>query len=346
MHSGTCLFAPNEESDARASGRAQKTAIDLFAGAGGVTAGLRKAHFEVLAAVEIDPEACATYAANHRNVLLKRADILTVDPDEMRAELGMRPGDLTLLGACAPCQGFSSIGARRPNDPPKRSCAGGVAICRNVPSGLRRIRKRAEPQARPAVRGILSTAASARVRRGGSLIVDAADYGVAQRQRRLVALAAIGVPDDSVPFLMAPRPGSERTPIEVAWEGLVPIDSGGDPLHTTPNHPLEVLTRIKAIPANGGSRSDLPESLRLRCHESRSPCQTLTRRFLKFTRLHQSGFYKRHCHISPKDVFACVGADDHSIHGNIVAIVHACQFFFVANHDWLRVSSFSGHDNL
>src|SRR4051794_27056170 len=84
-----------------------RTAIDCFAGAGGATQGLRDAGFDVVAAVENDPSAASTWRANHPGALFERG-IRDVDltgladcvPDGQR---------LTLLKACPPCQGFSSL---------------------------------------------------------------------------------------------------------------------------------------------------------------------------------------------------------------------------------------------
>lgn len=78
------------------------TAIDLFAGAGGVTAGLKKANATVVAAVELNSDACATYRHNHGEVNLLQENISDVDPVLLLHETGLKRGELTLLGACAP----------------------------------------------------------------------------------------------------------------------------------------------------------------------------------------------------------------------------------------------------
>ena len=55
--------------------RKQYTAIDLFSGAGGLTLGLKKAGFKVLAGVEINSVAANTYRANHPNIKLFECDV-------------------------------------------------------------------------------------------------------------------------------------------------------------------------------------------------------------------------------------------------------------------------------
>lgn len=54
------------------------TAIDLFAGGGGLTVGLKRAGFRVIASVESEPHAFSTYKANHPDVMAYKQDIRTV----------------------------------------------------------------------------------------------------------------------------------------------------------------------------------------------------------------------------------------------------------------------------
>jgi len=90
----------------------QMNAIDLFAGAGGMTLGLKWAGFRVLAAVELDPLAAETYTDNHPDVRLWNQDIRELHPNEIRETLSLHPGELDLLAGGPPCQGFSSVRTR------------------------------------------------------------------------------------------------------------------------------------------------------------------------------------------------------------------------------------------
>jgi C-5 cytosine-specific DNA methylase len=99
----------------RMSGR--MTVVDLFAGAGGATQGLIDAGWTVLASVENDELAAKSYAQNHPTVELRVTDIESLDPKELREDLKLRCGDLALLKACPPCQGYSTLGPTDPTDP-------------------------------------------------------------------------------------------------------------------------------------------------------------------------------------------------------------------------------------
>lgn len=93
------------------------TGLDLYAGAGGATQGLKDARIDVVAAVENDSAAAQSYRLNHSGVDLFADDIRDLDPNFVRAKLGLEPGDLSILQACPPCPSWSSLGAKDGDDP-------------------------------------------------------------------------------------------------------------------------------------------------------------------------------------------------------------------------------------
>lgn len=92
-------------------------AIDLFAGAGGMSLGFEQAGFDVAAAVEIDPIHCAAHKYNfpHTVVLCRSVVGLKAADIRLAAGIGSRPVDCVFGGP--PCQGFSLIGHRALEDP-------------------------------------------------------------------------------------------------------------------------------------------------------------------------------------------------------------------------------------
>lgn len=88
-------------------------ALDLFSGAGGLSAGLEWAGLGVVhGAVELDPHAAATFSENHPDSRVWVQDIRTLEPEEVRAEIG----DVDIVLGGPMCQGVSQRGPRDPHD--------------------------------------------------------------------------------------------------------------------------------------------------------------------------------------------------------------------------------------
>jgi DNA (cytosine-5)-methyltransferase 1 len=91
------------------------TAVELFCGAGGLGLGLHQAGFQTIFANDHDEDCCRSYAMNHPDILVRCADIHDIDFSAIRAELCVRP--LDLLAGGPPCQGYSTVGSKREQDP-------------------------------------------------------------------------------------------------------------------------------------------------------------------------------------------------------------------------------------
>jgi DNA (cytosine-5)-methyltransferase 1 len=101
------------------------TAIDLFAGAGGLSLGLEQAGFDVLAAVDNDPVHALTYRYNFPSTEVLCQDVTRLSASSIVAaaregadRLGRTwDGEVDCLAGGPSCQGFSVIGPRDPADP-------------------------------------------------------------------------------------------------------------------------------------------------------------------------------------------------------------------------------------
>ncbi|MBP8810673.1 MAG: DNA cytosine methyltransferase [Kofleriaceae bacterium] len=93
-------------------------AIELFAGAGGMTLGVENAGFSVMCAVENDPIHARTHSQNFQSCRVLVGDVGKQTGADLRATSGLsRTDELHLLFGGPPCQGFSVGGHRNPRDP-------------------------------------------------------------------------------------------------------------------------------------------------------------------------------------------------------------------------------------
>lgn len=245
-------------------------AVDLFAGAGGSTVGLKQAGFDVVGAIESDRDAAGTYAENHRDVELFEGDIREVSPIEFRDALRLRRGELDMLNACPPCQGFSTLGVGNVED--ERNTLVSIVlpfidallprgfVLENVP-GLRGDRR---------LDALLSEARALGYA-VETYIVNAVDFGVPQRRRRVIAVGVYSRDEDAFPddlLELLPRSFRREPPpiLEVLAEAG-PILGTRDPVHRARKNSPTVQQRLRSIPLNGG-RFDLPAVQQLACHKS------------------------------------------------------------------------------
>jgi DNA (cytosine-5)-methyltransferase 1 len=168
----------------------QPVAVDLFAGAGGLSEGFRQAGFRIALAVDGDRHAAQTYRANHPGVPVAEEDVSKLTPESIR-ELAVAGDRVDAVIAGPPCQGYSAAGKRSPEDQKNflfrqvarlaKELKAEFLVMENVP-GVRRV------NGQKFLRRILDHLRSNGFSASRHLL-NAQDFGVPQRRKRYFFLA-------------------------------------------------------------------------------------------------------------------------------------------------------------
>ena len=253
--------------------------IDLFAGAGGLSLAAKDAGLEVVAAVELNKNACKTYRTNlvkRRGTTLYEGDILEIDSAVIK-ETHFPEGlecDVVLGGP--PCQGFSvhRINDAGINDPRNElihryfqfvtELRPKVFLMENVPGILWKRHKNY-------IKTFYARGKAAGYRIEKPIVLDARDFGVPQRRRRVFIL---GIRNDvNLDIEWPPKPTHSALPAKrnngvKSWKNASSVFNKavkvGDTNDIHMNHTSELVEVFRSTPPNGGSRSQ--SSRVLECH--------------------------------------------------------------------------------
>ena len=244
--------------------RRKFSAIDLFSGCGGLSLGLRRAGFRVVAAIDRDALSASTYKKNHKRTVVLEKDIRSVDALDLMKELQLVAGELDLMAGCPPCQGFSTLrtlnGGRTVHEPlndlvydflrfvsvfmPR------TVMMENVPALLK------DKRLQEVTRSLDDLGYTYAAR-----LFNAENFGVPQRRLRLILVASR---HKCPPFA---RPVRGRRTVSHAIRNLPRPEQSEDSLHNySVGRTENVIALIRRIPKDGGSRTDLPDIDQLECH--------------------------------------------------------------------------------
>ncbi len=208
------------------------TAIDLFCGAGGLSAGLEMAGFTVLAGNDIFEAAGKTFANTHPHAKFIGGPIEELSVDELLEATGLAVGELTVLAGGPPCQAYSVYNHQRSMTDTRATL---FRQYLRMVDGLR-----PEWIVMENVTGIYSIGGGAAVKaikeelaaigyQVEEHVLRAEDYGVPQERRRVVFLGnRLGLPV-SPP---SPTHGEGLAPLVSIWDAisdLPPLENGEDP---------------------------------------------------------------------------------------------------------------------
>ncbi len=169
-------------------------AIDLFAGAGGLSLGFEQAGFDVVAAVEIDPVHAATHKFNFPDCAILPRSVVGLTATEIREAAGIGARKVDVVFGGPPCQGFSLIGHRALSDPRNRLVEEFVRIVAELDSSYF-VFENVKGLTVGRHRQFLDEVIRAFEEKGYQLllpwrVLNASSYGVPQDRERLILLGA------------------------------------------------------------------------------------------------------------------------------------------------------------
>lgn len=255
-------------------------AVDLFAGAGGLSLAAIEAGFEIALAVENDPYAVETYKKNiltregARNAKVLDQSILNYSAEQTRDEF-LKNTDCDLLLGGPPCQGFSThriLGAGV-NDPRNqlllayfefvRSLRPRVFLVENVPGLL-------WDRHSDFLQKFYDEGRSANYYLFQPVTLDARNFGVPQRRKRVFILGvreAEFLDDFTWPPAATHFPANKARGDQMTWlscQHVFEPASEGDENNIHMKHGSELVEAFRRTPPNGGSRKDSGRTLP--CH--------------------------------------------------------------------------------
>lgn len=238
--------------------------VDLFCGVGGLTCGLEKAGLDVVAGYDLDATCEYTYSHNN-NAQFIHKNIEEVTGLDIKRLL--RGYDVKILAGCAPCQPFSRHQKDKHNRKKHKDWKLLYQFARLVKEAKPHIvsmENVPELENEQVFKDFVKTLEEEKYHVTYK-VVNAADYGVPQRRKRLLLLAS---KRKKIKFI-EPTHTSAVTVREVI--GNLPRIGAGeenndDNLHIASMLSEKNLERIRhSVP--GGTWRDWPENLILDCHK-------------------------------------------------------------------------------
>ena len=248
--------------------------VDLFSGCGGASCGfVRNSSFNVIGAadLEVAKPSHGIGATNcndtyEKNIGLRPldADLSQVGPEDIADHFGLSASDVDVLISCAPCTGFSQKQSRNHvRDDPRNKLVERTALFAQawlpryiVIENVKELLKgRHSHHFKTLHQSLTSLGYDVQAE-----IHNLKSFGLPQSRIRSLVVAKLGKPFE----LHLPRSDRETTVKDVIRD-LPPLRAGethpDDAMHACPSMNGRSLERMRAIPSDGGSWTDIPERL-------------------------------------------------------------------------------------
>ena len=246
--------------------------IDLFSGCGGLSRGLLDAGIEMRLGIDIDKAVKDTYELNNKPSKFLCNDVSLLSGEYLLSLIDKTSDELLLLAGSPPCQPFSKQNKNSDNIEDDR---------RNLVLQFGRIASEIQPDyvLLENVPGLMKQDVFGRfIDKLGEKyqkdygVLDAKCYGIPQNRKRLIFLASKkdrielpkGVYGKDLPFRTVRETIKKYPPLKAGKQNR------NIPNHQAANLSKVNLERLKHIKRNGGSRTDLPTKLQLKCHKKYS----------------------------------------------------------------------------
>ncbi|MCS3399945.1 DNA cytosine methyltransferase [Burkholderia thailandensis] len=223
------------------------TCIDLFAGAGGLSLGLKLAGWETLVASDYDQAACATYRRNFEGVDVVEGDVRKVSWKHLR-------GKVDLIAGGPPCQPFSVAGNQMAHQDERDMLPEFVRAVREIKPRLLLMENVAGLTTTRNLPYLESKLDELR-ELGYDLhfkVLNAADYGVPQDRLRVIVLGGLS----SRPHFPRATHGTKSKPHVAASAALMgaPEDEPNRAIITYAKNPVIRPSPWAGMLVNGGGR--------------------------------------------------------------------------------------------
>lgn len=253
------------------SGKKKIGVIDLFCGIGGLSYGMFKKGFDIIAGFDIDDTCKYAYEKNNKSKFYNQ-DINTVTKEQINALFNSY--DIKILAGCAPCQPFSSYAFKvKDKDKDKYDLLYefGRLVKETLPDivTMENVSQILSFKEKPVFNDFVDLLK----KNGYSVdfkVVYCPDYGIPQTRKRIVLLASrLG----QINLIPPTHTKKKYKTVRQTIGKLPPIGAGevcpSDPLHRARSLSELNLKRIKSTPMKG-SWKDWDDDLILDCHKKDS----------------------------------------------------------------------------